>query len=30
MKEWLGVDFDGTLAKYDGWQGHTHLGEPIE
>lgn len=25
---WIGVDFDGTLAKYDSWQG-TELGEPI-
>lgn len=25
---WIGVDFDGTLAHYDGWQG-TKLGEPI-
>jgi hypothetical protein len=23
------VDFDGTLAKYDGWKGPEHLGEPI-
>jgi len=30
MKEWLGVDLDGTLAKYDGWQGHEHVGEPIQ
>lgn len=29
MTEWLGVDFDGTLAKYDGWKGHTVLGLPI-
>lgn len=26
---WIGVDFDGTLAKYDGWKGPTDLGEPI-
>lgn len=25
---WIGVDFDGTLATYDGWQG-TKLGKPI-
>lgn len=25
---WIGVDFDGTLAHYDHWQG-TKLGEPI-
>ena len=23
------VDFDGTLATYDGWQGAKHAGEPI-
>jgi len=27
---WVGFDLDGTLAKYDGWQGPTHIGEPIE
>ena len=27
---WIGVDFDGTLAFYDGWKGETHLGEPIQ
>ena len=26
---WLGVDLDGTLAKYDGWKGHDQIGEPI-
>lgn len=26
---WVGVDLDGTLAIYDGWQGPTHIGEPI-
>lgn len=26
--KWIGVDFDGTLAYYDRWQG-TKLGEPI-
>jgi len=26
---WIGVDLDGTLAKYDGWQGHKAIGEPI-
>lgn len=25
---WIGVDFDGTLAEYDGWQG-TKLGRPV-
>ena len=24
-----GVDFDGTLATYDGWMGAGNLGEPI-
>lgn len=27
---WIGVDLDGTLARYDGWQGELHIGEPIE
>lgn len=26
---WIGVDLDGTLAHYDGWQGETHIGPPI-
>ena len=26
---WIGFDLDGTLAKYDGWQGIDHIGEPI-
>lgn len=26
---WIGVDFDGTLATYDGWKGASHCGEPI-
>lgn len=26
---WVGVDFDGTLARYDGWKSATHLGDPI-
>lgn len=26
---WIGVDLDGTLAKYDSWRGETHIGEPI-
>jgi len=28
-KTWIGVDLDGTLAKYNGWKGETHIGEPI-
>lgn len=27
---WVGVDLDATLAKYDGWHGPLHIGEPIE
>jgi hypothetical protein len=27
---WIGVDLDGTLAHYDGWQGIDHIGEPIK
>ena len=23
------VDLDGTLAEYDGWKGHLHIGNPI-
>lgn len=26
---WIGVDLDGTLAKYEGWQGPLHIGEPV-
>ena len=26
---WIGVDLDGTLAVYDGWQGAHNIGEPI-
>lgn len=26
---WIGVDLDGTLARYDGWQGVDRIGEPI-
>lgn len=26
---WIGVDLDGTLAEYDGWQGAEHIGKPI-
>lgn len=29
MKEWIGVDLDGTLAHYDEWKGEFHIGEPI-
>jgi hypothetical protein len=27
--QWVGVDFDGTLAYYDHWRGKNHLGKPI-
>lgn len=27
-QEWIGVDLDGTLAKYDGWK-NGEIGEPI-
>jgi hypothetical protein len=26
---WIGVDLDGTLAVYDGWRGHRHIGRPV-
>lgn len=26
---WYGVDLDGTLARYDGWKGSGHIGEPV-
>jgi hypothetical protein len=26
---WIGVDLDGTLARYDGWVSEEHIGEPI-
>lgn len=26
---WIGVDLDGTLAHYNGWQGVEHVGAPI-
>lgn len=28
-KQWIGVDLDGTLAKYDGFKGPTVIGAPI-
>jgi len=27
---WIGVDFDGVLAVYNGYQGDDHVGKPIE
>ena len=29
-KGWIGVDLDGTLAHYEKWTAHDHIGEPIE
>lgn len=29
-KGWYGFDIDGTLARYDGWKGIDHIGEPIK
>lgn len=26
---WIGVDLDGTLARYEGWVGPLHIGEPV-
>lgn len=26
---WIGVDLDGTLAKYEGWRGSEFIGEPV-
>ncbi len=28
-KGWTGVDLDGTLAEYTGWQGVEHIGKPV-
>lgn len=28
--QWIGVDFDGTLAYYDRWRGDDHLGKPVD
>ena len=29
MDGWIGVDFDGTLVEYHGWNGASHVGHPI-
>lgn len=29
MKGWIGIDLDGTLAEYDGWQGAKNIGKPV-
>ncbi len=26
---WVGIDLDGTLARYDGWKDDNHIGEPV-
>jgi hypothetical protein len=28
-KGWIGVDLDGTLAEYHGWEDIYHIGKPI-
>ena len=28
-RSWIGVDLDGTLARYDGWRGLDRIGEPV-
>ncbi len=28
-QDWIGVDLDGTLAHYDGWDGLSAIGVPI-
>lgn len=30
LEGWYGFDLDGTLAKYDGWKGIDHIGEPVK
>ena len=30
MSDWIGVDLDGTLAEYRGWQGVENIGAPIK
>lgn len=29
-KSWHGYDLDGTLAHYDKWRGHSHIGKPVK
>ena len=29
VSAWIGVDLDGTLAEYGGWQGPHHIGAPV-
>jgi len=28
-RSWIGVDLDGTLAEYHGWEGYEHIGPPV-
>lgn len=30
MDGWVGVDLDGTLAEYNGWEGPASIGPPIQ
>ena len=30
MNPWIGVDLDGTLARYDGWVSELHIGEIVQ
>lgn len=30
MSGWIGVDLDGTLARYDGWAGIDQIGAPLQ
>lgn len=29
MPGWIAVDLDGTLARYEGWHGPLHIGQPV-
>lgn len=29
MSGWIGVDLDGTLAEYHGWEGAEQIGKPV-
>ena len=29
LQGWIAVDLDGTLAQYDGWKSHSHIGPPV-
>lgn len=29
VRPWIGVDLDGTLARYNGWRGLDHIGAPV-